>query len=243
MGFFSSFKEDKVKTKMPSICLSLSVSDFGELEDEIKRYRDDCQMVEWCVDGFLDAEKLSKEEYIELLGRVKKICQGKKLIVDYKGDEVLSNRFLRWSMGKADMVDIDWENTQLERLIREAKRRKTKVILSCHNFNEMPSKDEIAETYLKMEKKGADILKIACMANNETDTYSILEGAASYSQLKGHKPIVAIAMGEEGQVSRICAGDFGSVISYACGRTQTAPGQFSAKELKKYMDRYYKERI
>lgn len=243
MGFFNSFKEVNSKTKMPSICLSLRVSDYGELEEEILRYWDDCQIIEWCVDGFSDVEKLSKDEFTKLLLRVKKLCRGKKLIIDYKGDEVLVNRFLRWSMEKADIVDVDWENTQLERLIREARRKRTKVLISYHNFDHMLSRNEIAETYLRLERLGGDILKIACMANTEADTYDLLEGASAYSQLGRSKPIVAIAMGEEGQVSRICAGDFGSTISYSCGRIKTAPGQFNAKELKKYMDRYYKERL
>ena len=105
----------------------------------------------------------------------------------------------------------------------------------------MPDRNEIAEMFLRLEKTGADILKVACYASEEVDTYSLLEGASAYSQLSGAKPIVAIAMGEEGQVSRICAGDFGSVISYACGSVPTAPGQFNARQLSKYMNKYYKE--
>ena len=71
------------------------------------------------------------------------------------------------------------------------------------------------------------------------DTYEILEGAAMYTSLKHHKPIIAVAMGEEGQVSRICAGDFGSVLSYGCGSKQTAAGQFNVEQLDKYMTKYY----
>lgn len=106
----------------------------------------------------------------------------------------------------------------------------------------MMSRDEIAEKFLRLEMTGADILKVACYATKESDTYAMLEGAAAYSQLRKHRPIVAIAMGEEGQTSRVCAGDFGSVISYACGSKPTAPGQFNAKDLSKYLDIYYGEK-
>ena len=164
------------------------------------------------------------------------------MIVDYKGEELIENRIIRWSMGIADIIDIDSDNSQRIRLVNEARRKHTKTLISHHEFDRMPGKDEISEMYLKMEKNGGDILKIAAFAKNEIETYEMLEGAAQYSRLKKAKPIVAIAMGEEGQVSRICAGDFGSKLSYSCGSKPTAPGQFDAKKLSQYMDIYYKDK-
>ncbi len=238
MGIFKKKSKEKQR-KRPDICLSLSCETMEELEEEIAQYKGYCQLIEWCVDGFSGAADLTKEEFLIKVEAVKKLCAGKKLIVDYKGNEQAANRIVRWSMETADLVDIDADNSQLDRLVREAKRKKTKVIISHHDFEKMPSKTEIAEMFVKLERKGGDILKIACFAKEELDTYSILEGAAAYSQLSKNRPIVAIAMGEEGQVSRICAGDFGSVMTYASGSKATAPGQFNAAQLVKYMDRYY----
>ncbi len=242
MGIFRKKEEDKKNRKRPDICLSLPNDTLEGIAMEIREFGEDCQIVEWCVDGFLGVESLTREDFVEKLMQVKKMAQGKKLIVDFKGDEVTGNRILRWSMELADMVDIDINNGQIERLIREAKRKHTKVILSYHNFENMLTKEEISETFLRLERKGGDILKVACFAKDEMDTYCLLEGSAHYTQLTRHKPIVAIAMGEEGQVSRICAGDFGSVMSYASGSQPTAPGQFNVKQLKKYMDKYYKDK-
>ena len=145
-------------------------------------------------------------------------------------------------MGHVDIIDVDADNPSISQLVREARRKKTKVLVSYHNFDRMMDRNEIAEQFLKMEKSGADILKVACAAEKEEDTYSMLEGAAAYTQLRNHKPIVAIAMGEAGRTSRVCAGDFGSVISYACGSRQTAPGQFNARDLSRYLDTYYGEK-
>lgn len=234
-------KFKKKKSKRSDICLSLNCKTMEDVVVEISKYGRYCQVVEWCADAMEGAQDYTKEAFIEDAKAVKALCGRKKFIIDYKGNEEFMNMVLRWSMGVADIIDIDYNNPELTMLIREAKRKRTKVLVSYHVFDKMPTRSEIAEQYIVMEKTGADILKIACMANEEVDTYSILEAASAYSQLSSAKPIVAIAMGQEGQVSRICAGDFGSVMSYACGDIPTAPGQFNAFQLSKYMDKYYEE--
>lgn len=231
---------EKKKDNRAKIVLSLNCETLEEVFNEIEMYKEYCDYVEWCVDTFKGAEKFSKEDFLEKINLVKRFAKPKKLIIDYKGDELIENRIIRWSMGIADIVDIDSDNTQLIRLVHEARRKHTKTLISHHEFERMPSKNEISEMYIKMEQNGGDILKIAAIANTELETYEMLEGAAQYSRLKHAKPIVAIAMGEEGQVSRICAGDFGSILSYSCGSKPTAPGQFNSKQLTKYMDTYYK---
>ena len=232
-------KSKKERNKKPEICLSLNCATMTQIYEEIDRYKDYCSVVEWCVDKFPGAEQWSQEEFAEKLAEVKQFCKGKKLMVDYKGDEKVGNAFLRRAMGIADIIDIDADNSEVHKLVRQAKRKGTQTLISHHEFEKMPGRDEIATLFIKMEKTGGDILKVAAMANSEQDTYNLLEGAAAYCQLKYHQPIVAIAMGEEGQVSRICAGDFGSVMTYACGSKPTAPGQFDAKRLYEYMKKYY----
>lgn len=222
--------------------MSLNCKTISQLRTEIEQYKDYCEIVEWCVDQTEGSTEYSKEEFITLLNEIKKLCRGKKLIVDYKGDEAVGNKIQRWAMGCADIIDLDAANSEVQQMVKEAHRKKTKVLVSHHVFEQMPTKDQIATQFLRMEKTGGDILKIACFANTELETYSVLEAAGAYTQLKRHKPIVAIAMGEEGQASRICAGDFGSVITYSCGSEPTAPGQFNAKDLCRYLDTYYERR-
>lgn len=235
-----SDKLGAVRTKKRAdICLSLCCGNLQEIREDLYLYQKYAQYVEWCVHETSGVDSWSEEEYVSNLTEVRRWTRGKKLIVVYRGDDNTAARITRWSFGIADYVDVSFGSEESTRLIREAKRGKTKVILSFHDNDGMLRKDEIGELYLKMEKEGGDILKIACMANEEMDTYEILEGAAMYTSLKHHKPIIAVAMGEEGQVSRICAGDFGSVLSYGCGSKQTAAGQFNVEQLDKYMTKYY----
>jgi 3-dehydroquinate dehydratase len=48
-------------------------------------------------------------------------------------------------------------------------------------------------------------------------------------------------MGETGQTSRVCGGEFGSVITFAAGVKGTAPGQMEAGKLKQALDEYYRK--
>ena len=238
MRFFK--KSKKETTKKPQICLSLNCKTVEGVIEEIEEFIEYADLVEWCVDETEGSENFTKEGFIHKLLMIKSFCQKKPLIIDYKKDEATGNKIQRWALGYADIIDIDANNSEVNKLVKEAKRKKTKTLISHHVFEGMPPKDEIATQFVRMEKTNGDILKIACYAENEIDTYAVLEAANAYTQLKEHKPIVAIAMGEEGQASRICAGDFGSCISYACGSKPTAPGQFNARDLKKYLDTYYK---
>ena len=165
-------KTGSVKEKRPQrpeICLSLDCADMEEIKRDIEEYKNFCQIVEWCVDKTDGTADFSEDEFISMLREIKKMCRGKKLIVDYKGDAETGNRIQRQAMGYADIIDIDAANPDVSRMIREARRKKTKTIVSYHNFDRMMDRDEIAEQFLRMEKSRADILKIACIAKTEEE--------------------------------------------------------------------------
>lgn len=226
-------------SKRPKICLSLNCKNIDEINEELDRFFIYADIVELCADKLNGIETMEKDEYANLLHKVQSYTMNKELIVDYKGNEEVKNRILRWSMGISSYIDIDYNDSIRDELILEAKEKMTKVILSFHKFDRMLDSEEVVLQYLRMEKTKADVIKIACMTNKKEDMYEVLNGAQKYSSLSNARPIVAIAMGKLGEESRICMGDFGSRISYACGSVETAPGQFNAKTLSEYLDKYY----
>lgn len=227
--------------KRPKICLSLNCKNLEEIKAELDKYISYSDIIELCADKLEGIETMDKEEYLKLLFKVRFYTMSRRLIVDYKGDEEVKNRILRWSMGVANYIDVDYNDSIRDDLISEAKHRMTKVILSFHNFERMLDSEEVVVQYLRMEKTKADVLKIACMTNKKEDIYEILNGAKKYSSLRQARSIVAIAMGKLGEESRICMGDFGSRITYACGSKETAPGQFDAQTLNGYLNKYYED--
>ena len=226
--------------RRPQICLILNSRTQDEIKAEIGEYGDACQAVEWYAEKSAGLEAYTDDEIVQLLKLIKTMCRKRTFIFGFQGEEEETNRLLRLAMGVADYIDVDWKNSQYKQLIKEAHRRRTKVRLTYHELERIMTKDEISMEFIKMEVSKADMLAIISFANTEADAYAILEGSYSYNQLKKHTPFLTIAMGDEGQASRICGGDFGSVMTYACGSRATAPGQFNAHDLKRYMDKYYK---
>lgn len=226
--------------KKPEICLLLNCKTVEEIKSEIDLYGDDCQVIQWCADASMGMDAYTREEFSQILKLIKAMCRGKKFIFEYLGDEEEACKFLRYAMGIADYIDIDLNNSQARQLMKEARRHRTKSLLTWNEMERILTKEEISMGLIKMEKYPADMLSIVSFANTEEDAYALLEGAYAYNTLKGHTPFLVVAMGEEGQASRICGGDFGCVMTYACGSKMTAPGQFNAKDLKRYMEIYYK---
>lgn len=228
--------------KRPEICLLLNCRTIEEIKGELSLFGEDCQAVQWNPGKHSGVENYTREEFVQILKLVKTMCGKKQFIFQYYDveDEETTNRMLRYAMGTADCIDIDLQNSELRSLLKEAKKKRTRTMLTYHEMERILTKEEISMQFIRMEKYPADLLAIISFANTEEDAYALLEGAYAYNQLKGHKPFLAIAMGEEGQASRICGGDFGSVLTYACGSKPTAPGQFNASDLKRYMDMYYK---
>jgi 3-dehydroquinate dehydratase-1 len=231
----------KTIKKRPEICLLLTCRTIEEIKSEIALFGDSCQAIEWRADDKMEMSSYSKAEFVQMLRLIKTMCRGKKFIFEYVSEsEEQTNQFLRYAMGIADYIDVNWKNSQVRQLIKEARRHRTKVMITWNEMERILTKEEISTEFIKMEKYSADMLSIVAFANTEEDAYELLEGAYAYNSLRGHKPFLIVAMGEEGQASRICGGDFGSVMTYACGSKMTAPGQFNANDLKRYMDLYYK---
>jgi len=129
----------------------------------------------------------------------------------------------------ASLVDLELDTPNLERLVSIIKKR-SKLILSHHNYIETPPLETL-ETIVKHEfDAGADIAKIATMANNIDDTIRILQVSRKFPG----KEVIAIAMGEKGTISRILAPLAGSPFTYAASAKgqESAEGQLTVFELK-----------
>ncbi|KAF8061413.1 bifunctional 3-dehydroquinate dehydratase/shikimate dehydrogenase [Scenedesmus sp. PABB004] len=105
----------------------------------------------------------------------------------------------------------------------------TQVILSSHNFKETPSLGWLHAQADAMRAAGADIVKIATMAND------IADAAAVLSLLQVNKgPTIALAMGERGQITRLLAAKYGGVLTFAAlsDARASAPGQPTIAQLR-----------
>ncbi len=109
---------------------------------------------------------------------------------------------------------------------------RTKLILSWHNFQDTPTREELVGRMAMMQDKGADIGKIITTAHSHQDVLKVLQLQEVAEQLGF--PLIAFCMGRPGVVSRVATCDLGGYMTYCAvsGKDATAPGQLSVMALR-----------
>jgi 3-dehydroquinate dehydratase/shikimate dehydrogenase len=116
---------------------------------------------------------------------------------------------------------------------RPLRRRKTRLVLSFHDFNGTPADlSERCREMMRAAPEGA-LLKIVTFADASTDNLRVrdlLRGAASS---EAPRRLVVFCMGPKGMPSRILASAWGSAAIYAPvrGAASSAPGQIPLEDL------------
>jgi len=134
-----------------------------------------------------------------------------------------------------DAVDIEFDADICAEVIAESGIKT--VIASEHDFVQTPSTERLQAIADRTRASGADIVKIAAMAHSSADVARLMTFCSQCEH-----PMIAIAMGEHGLVSRLIAPLFGSLFSYSFVSESVAPGQMSLDNLAAEMARYYPSR-
>jgi 3-dehydroquinate dehydratase type I len=91
----------------------------------------------------------------------------------------------------------------------------------------MPDIEFLDNIFLKGKSLGADIIKIAVVANNNDD----LTRLVTFTLKHRSEGLITMAMGDIGLPSRVINPIFGSLITYGYVNKPSAPGQLSIREL------------
>lgn len=128
---------------------------------------------------------------------------------------------------------VDIELNHFHPLVRN-QQQQTMLIVSYHNFRVTP--ENLLPTYVQMVNKGANIAKIATMAQSPNDSSRMLEFVAQIARAGGN--IIGLCMGEEGRSTRILAPTYGGYLTYAAlsHDKSSAPGQLTVAELRKALE-------
>lgn len=129
--------------------------------------------------------------------------------------------------------ELSSDNTvvmQLYNIYKRVFNSSPKIILSYHNF-ESCQLENLLNIYSCMTKQQADVIKIAAQASQVTDQlaiFSLLKKAKEDNQ-----PLIALAMGEAGRISRVLAPSKGSFTTFTALKkgSESAPGQFTLSEM------------
>ena len=119
-------------------------------------------------------------------------------------------------------------------LKQAAEQNQTKIIGSFHDFSGTPEQAVLTDKFAQAARLELAVAKVAVMPQKAEDLVSLLSATLAARQTM-LIPLISIAMGEMGVVSRIFGQLFGSCLTFAAGRGASAPGQLAIEELRAVM--------
>jgi 3-dehydroquinate dehydratase-1 len=129
----------------------------------------------------------------------------------------------------ANIIDIELATPGIEKVIKEIKGR-ADCLISYHNVKETPPPGELRDIIERQLELGAGICKAVTTARSLADNIAVLRLIKDFPKVK----VVAFAMGEVGQISRVLAPLVGGYFTYASIEAggESAPGQLPIGDLR-----------
>ena len=241
----------KVKNKIlgegkPLICVSVMESKKDDIVAEVSRLVErNVEMVEWRVDAFEGAESLNAVR--EVLKEIAPLVKETILVFTFRskeqggqrslpGDKVYDLHQVAAESKIVDFIDLEYfyiENADEE--VETLQEMGAKVITSHHDFHETPSADVLFMLLEQMKHSNADVVKLAMMPQNPEDVLRLLAETNHFHKRYPKQPLITMAMGKMGTVSRVTGELFGSCVTFASGKTASAPGQISMEKMEEIL--------
>lgn len=227
----------------PKVVVSLIERTSEDIINKANRLKEmKVDLVEWRLDFYEDPSNISS--VLHTLNKLRSVLDNIPLIFTFRSSEeggqgeisleeyTLLNKKIANS-GKVDFIDVQIfsdENIVMEN-IQNIHEAGVLVIGSYHNFYNTPEKEEIVSRLIKIQDMGADILKIAVMPKTFSDVIKLLEATNIMYSKYANRPLVTMAMGPLGVISRIAGEAFGSAMTFASAGVESAPGQIPLEDL------------
>jgi 3-dehydroquinate dehydratase-1 len=140
--------------------------------------------------------------------------------------------------GHADLIDVELMRDRgvVNRLVDAAHKVNTVVLMSNHHFDGTPPESELIGHLRLMQELGADILKIATMPKDAGDVLTLLAATWTMYSTYADRPLITMAMGGAGAISRLSGELFGSSATFGMVGDGSAPGQLALSDLRMVLD-------
>jgi len=133
-------------------------------------------------------------------------------------------------------VDVELHAPILAEVRELAKGAGKKLIISYHDFEKTPERDEIRRIFEKALEAEADIVKTAFMGRSHSDAARVCSVMAELP-----RPKIFMVMGQAGKFTRVVGFSFGSLLTYTFFGRPVAPGQIEAERLIELLIQFYPE--
>ena len=142
--------------------------------------------------------------------------------------------------GLVDLLDVEYAlpAAEVRALIAAAHDQQVPVILSNHDFEGTPPQAELVRRLEEMESFGADICKIAVMPHSPQDVLNLLGATVARHEGGAQTPLITMAMGKLGLISRVTGEIFGSSVTFGAIAQTSAPGQLPSRELHDFLESF-----
>jgi 3-dehydroquinate dehydratase-1 len=134
-------------------------------------------------------------------------------------------------LNHADYIDLELRSAPaLRSLLKLAKKKNVRRIISFHNFKSTPSVRIFAAKAYQAKSQGADIFKVATRTDTPMELARLLEFVRSN---RLDLALAVMGIGKLGTISRILLARAGSVLTYgSVGAMSDIEGQLSLEQLR-----------
>jgi 3-dehydroquinate dehydratase / shikimate dehydrogenase len=126
-----------------------------------------------------------------------------------------------------DYVDVEYASDFMDVVVEKSGHG---LIVSHHDTRGMP--EDLEGLYQAMVRRGADVVKLVVTPGGLRDVARLIALASKVAN-GGKRPLIAIALGPYGILTRVLAGRFAAPFTYACAArgAEAAEGQLPAAQM------------
>lgn len=226
---------------LPKVCVPITGGGMPALLMELQEVRDlPADLYEWRADRFFG-------DFSQAMAVLKESLDGRPLLCTLRtkaeggGIEASPREYEKLLSGLLELegfqlldVELACGEDRARRLTDAAKEKGLGVVMSKHDFEKTPSEDQMVRTLVKMKELGADLPKLAVTPRDPEDVLALLSATLRASRQVG--PVITMAMGDMGKLSRVSGALFGSCLTFGAGQNASAPGQINAEDLKAILE-------
>lgn len=232
----------------PKIVVPLTGATLRELLDEVEALAGaPADVVEWRVDHFGAADDAAA-----VTGTARELAAAvgpRPLLVTFRTaaeggarevDDASYGALCRAvaDSGAADLLDVEVFRDEgvVRDVVAAARAGGVAVVMSSHDFAGTPPAAEVTARLGHMVALGADVAKIAVMPHDADDVLALLSATRQARRAHPDVPLITMAMGGLGVVTRLAGEVFGSAATFGAVGRPSAPGQVPADALAGVLD-------
>lgn len=231
----------------PVVCVPVTEQEDEDILQKIAELvKENVRMIEWRVDWFRYVD--DEDAVSALLQKIRPLVKETVFLFTFRSrkqggnsgiaeKKILKLNEIAAKSQAVDLIDLEFfEATFPLKEIRRFQKMGVRIIASHHDFDGTPAEGIMKMLLTKMKEGNADIVKLAVMPQNTEDVLRLLTITSDMKKSFPGLPVVTMAMGTAGMVSRISGETFGSCITFGSAGKTSAPGQMDHKELEIILD-------